>query len=138
MGDVHQSIRDALASEGPIRRQIVRRWIQKAATVETDALLYELTDKAWNRIEPKLERRETCALIERYLLGCIREDPRGGQALGRYDAAGELELWFDHLAGMDDTQEILQTAVSAITTVFLTSDDDVRRAIEHGFLEHVL
>ena len=39
---------------------------------------------------------------------------------------------------MNDTREILQSAVDAVTTLFLAGDDDVRRAIETGVLEHVL
>jgi hypothetical protein len=138
MNELSQSIEDALQSEGPIPRELVRRWMQDATTVEVDALLYKLTGEAWNRIEPPLERGETCALIERYLLGCIRENPQGGVALSRYGAAGELEAWFDHLASIDDTAEILRGVVASVTTLFLTGDDHIRGAIETGFLEHVL
>jgi hypothetical protein len=73
-----------------------------------------------------------------YLLRCIRENPQNGVALSRYEAASELEAWFDHLANTEGTSEILQGAVSAVTTLFLTGDDQVRLAIETGFLEHVL
>ncbi len=138
MDELNRSILNALESDGPIPRQRVRGWIQQAATVQADAQLYKLTREAWSRIEPRLEMAETCTLIERYLLGCIREDPQGGVALTRYEAAGELEAWFDLLAHKEDTGEILQSAVDAVTTLFLAGDDHVRRAIETGFLEHVL
>jgi hypothetical protein len=69
---------------------------------------------------------------------CIRENPQGGTALPRYEAAGELEVWFDHLANMGDRQETLQAGAAAVTSLYLTSNDDVRVAIETGFLEHVL
>ena len=138
MNVLEQSIRLALESQGPIPRQLVREWIEKADSVEADALLYKLTGKAWTRIEPSLESGETCALIQRYLLRCVRENPRGGVALNRYEAAGELETWFDHLAGMEDTREILQGVAAAVTDLFLTGDELIRGAIETGFLEHVL
>jgi len=138
MDELKQSIQIALVSEEPISRQLVREWIRRAASVEADALLYKLTRDAWNRIEPNLESVETCALIQRYLLRCIGENPQGGTALNRYEAAGELEAWFDHLAGMEDKRDILHRVVAGVTELFLNGDDDVRRAIETGFLEHVL
>jgi hypothetical protein len=137
MDELDRSILNALGSDGPIPRQRVRGWIHHSANVQADALLYKLTREAWSRIEPHLETAETCMLIERYLLGCIRENPQDDVALTRYEAAGELEAWFDQLAHMKDTREILQSAVDAVTTLFLVGDDDVRRAIETGFLEHL-
>jgi len=101
-------------------------------------LLYGLTDKAWHRINPALEKDETCQLICRYFLSCIRENPQGEIALGRYDAAGALEVWIDHLSNVEDTEEILREIAAAVTELFLAGDDGVRRAIETGFLEHVL
>ena len=101
-------------------------------------MLYKLTDEAWNRIEPPLEGQETCALIQRYLLRCIRENPQGGAALSRYEAAGVLEAWFDHLASTQDGPAPLQAVVVAVTDLFLGGDDLVRGAIATGFLKHVL
>lgn len=138
MNEFHQSIRRALESESRISRKRVRHWIQRADSAEADALLYKLTGEAWNRIEPPLEPAETCALIQRYLLRCVRENPEGGFALNRYDAAGQLESWFDHLADMEDSHEILHGVAAAVTDLFLRSDESVRQAIETGFLEHVL
>jgi len=65
-------------------------------------------------------------------------DPDGGIALSRYEAAGELERWFDYLAERGDAHDIVQGVVIAVTDLFLSSDDDIRRAIETGFLEHVM
>jgi hypothetical protein len=138
MDELTRSIRSALQSKDRIPGPLVREWIQRASDVETDALLYQLTREGWNRIEPRLEAAETCALIQRYLLGCIRDNPNSGSALSRYEAAGELEAWFDHLASQEDTHEILRGIVGEITTLFLNGDDQVRAAVETGFLEHVL
>ena len=138
MAELIDVIRAAIDSEDPISRQQVREWIESVDSVEVDALLYGLTRDAWNRIEPHLESGETCAFILRYFLRCIREDPSGGVALSRYDAAGELERWFDYLAERDDARGILQGVVTEVTNLFLTSDDKIRGAIETGFLEHVL
>jgi hypothetical protein len=138
MDELEASIHVALGSGDPIPRELVREWIQRADRVEADAMLYKLTDEAWNRIEPPLEGQETCTLIERYLLRCIRENPQGGGALSRYEAAGAREAWFDHLSSTEDGPNRLQTVVAAVTDLFLRGDDQVRLAIETGFLEHVL
>lgn len=138
MDELKRSINQALGSELPIPRQLVREWIQRSANSDDDAMLYKLTREASNRIKPPLETAETCVLIQRYLLGCIRQNPGSGIALSRYEAAGELEAWFDHVASMEDTRDVIQGVVSEVTTLFLTGDQDVRRAIETGFLEHVL
>jgi len=125
-------------SRDPISRQDVRRWIDSAGDVGTDALLCELTRNAWHRIQPTLERDETCALIQRYLLRCIREDPDESVALTRFQAASELEGWFDLLAAHEDTHDIAHDVAAAVTQLFLTGDAATRGAIETGFLEHVL
>lgn len=131
-------IRIALESRDSISREQVREWIGRAHDVETLALLHRLTDSAWNRIIPELERDETCALIRDYLVRCILEDPKDGLALSRYEAAGELELWFDHLSEQPSTEDILKGVAAAVTELFLSSNDAVQLAIETGFLEHIL
>src|SRR5262245_5372236 len=93
-----QSIEEALASDRPIPRSVVRGWIQASSAIDVDARLYELIQKAWTRIEPPLESDDMCTLVERYLLACIREDRRDEEVLTRYDAAHELVPWFDLLA----------------------------------------
>jgi hypothetical protein len=138
MTDITQLIRVALKSKDAIPREHIRQWIKDADTVAADALLYDLTRDAWNRIQPTLERDETCALIQRYLLRCIRENPTDGLALTRHEAAAELEGWFDHLAALEDTHDIAKRVAVAVTDLFLTGDAAMRGAIETGFLEHVL
>jgi hypothetical protein len=139
MDELNSAIQAALRSDGPLQREQVRAWINAARDVETLAFLYRLSDEGWHRIEPRLTRDETCLLISRYLLLCVQENPvGGGDALTRFEAAGELEGWFDHLSGMGDTQDILQRTAASITELYLASESDVRDAIEMGFLEHAL
>jgi hypothetical protein len=138
MDELKRSIEEARASNRAISRACVRGWIERSAAVEVDALLYKLTREAWSRIEPELERDETCAFIERYLLACIRQDPHDDEALSRYEAAYELEVWFDHGARTAGGGDVLPRLVSAVTSLFLTSGREVQTAIETGFLEHVL
>lgn len=67
----------------------------------------------------------------------IREDPQNSIALPRQVAADGLEGWFDHLANKENAEDILQDDSVAVTELFLTGDDEIRYAIETGFLEHV-
>jgi hypothetical protein len=138
MTDQTAAIQAVLGSNDPIQRERVRTWIRDAIDLKTLALLFRLTDAAWNRIEPNLENDETCRLICRYFLFCIRENPQDGTGLQRYEAAGELESWIDHLSNRKDSQGNLQEVATAVTRLYLESDADVRLAIETGFLEHVL
>jgi hypothetical protein len=138
MADLAAVIQAAIESDGPIDRERVRNWIRDAIDLKTVGLLYRLSYSAWNRIEPNLERDETCGLICRDLLLCIRENPQDGTGLQRYEAAGELESWINHLSNTEDTQGNLREVATAVTTLYLESDTDVRLAIETGFLEHVL
>jgi hypothetical protein len=138
VADLPAAIQAALGSGDPIERERVRVWIRDALDLKTVALLYQLSYEAWNRIEPNLEKDETCQLICRYLLLCIRENPQDGTGLQRYEAAGELESWIDHLSNTEDTRRNLQEVAADVTTLYLESDTDVRLAIETRFLEHVL
>jgi|ERR1043166_5986807 hypothetical protein len=74
----------------------------------------------------------------RYLLGCIREDPKDEGDPGRYEAAGELEALFDHVADDPTSGDTLVEMTAAVTEFFLAGDQSVRTAIETGFLEHAL
>jgi hypothetical protein len=138
MVDLKAAIQAAIESDEPIERERVRDWIRDATDLKTVALLYRLSYEAWNRIKPNLEKDETCQLICRYLLLCIRENPQEGTVLPRFEAAGELESWFDHLSNTEGAQENLREVAAAVTTLYLESDTDVRLVIETGFLEHVL
>src|SRR5438552_2205895 len=123
MDESKEALHAALQSENPIEREQVRAWIREAHDVETLACLYQLTDKGWHRVEPRLEKDETCQLICRYLLTCIRENPDGGVAFTRHNAARELEGWIDHLSNTEDTEKILQQVAAAVTELFISSDE---------------
>lgn len=134
-------INAALSSGGPIPREKVLAWINAATDSDLATLsrLYRLTDEAYYRIQPELGKEPTCALIQRYLLGCIREGVTDNEEIEeRYEAAESLHVWFRHLLGMEDSSTVLATAANAVTTLYLESDESVRTAIETGFLEHAL
>ena len=138
MSEVATAVQAALDSEASIARELVVESCQDADDVKSLALLYRLTDEAYERIHPPLGQQETCRLIQRYLLECLRLNPEDGIAFSRYQAAWTLVSWFQHLSRLADTTPVLRDAASAVTQLYLESDTDVRTAIETGFLEHVL
>jgi hypothetical protein len=138
MSGVATAVQAALDREAPIARELVVEWCQRADDVKSLALLYRLTGEAYERIQPPLGQQETCRLIQRYLMECLRLNPEDGVAFSRYQAAWTLLSWFQHLSRLADTSPLLRNAASAVTQLYLESDTEVRTAIETGFLEHVL
>jgi len=136
-----RDITAALSSDGPISKESVLSWIDAAADSDPSTLskLYRLTGEGYFRIQPELGREPTCALIQRYLLGCIRDGVTEDEEIEeRYEAAGSLHAWFRHLLGTEGTSAVLSRAASAIMNLYLESGLEVRDAIETGFLEHAL
>ncbi len=134
-------INAALSSDGPIPCEKVLSWIDAAADSDLPTLskLYRLTGEGYYRIQPELGRGPTCTLIQRYLLGCIRYGVTDNEEIQeRYEAAASLQVWFRHLLGMDGTSAVLAGAANAVMNLYLESGEDVRDAIETGFLEHAL
>jgi hypothetical protein len=91
----------ALLSDGPIPKEKVLDWIDGAGDSDLSSLskLYRLTDTGYHRIQPELGMEPTCALIQRYLLECIRENVTDNE--DRFEAAVPLHVWFSHLLGME-------------------------------------
>ena len=139
MADLASEINAALVSDAPISREKVLLWINAAADLPTLAKLYRLTDKAYYRIQPDLGKEVTCALIQRYLLECIRQDVAGDDEIeGRFDAAQSLHFWLCRLVETGDASSILAGVARGVTELFLTGDEAIRYTIETAFLEHVL
>lgn len=135
------NIDTALSGDGPIPREEVLSWINDAADSDLPTLskLYRLTGQGYYRIQPELGRGPTCALIQRYLLGCLRDGVTDNDDIQeRYEAAATLHVWFRHLVGMDGSFEVLTAAANGLMKLYLESGEEVRVAIETGFLEHAL
>jgi hypothetical protein len=129
----------ALASNELIPRESVLRWIEAASDLPTLSKLYRLTGESYYRIQPDLGKDMTCTLIQRYLLECIRQNIVDNSEIeGRWEAAQSLHAWFRKLVEMKDTAKVLNSAVHAVTELFLAGGEEVRGAIEQGFLEHAL
>ena len=139
MPDFTHDIDAALATDGTIPREDVLRWIDGADDLETLSKLYRLTDSGYYRIQPDLGQKATCALIQRYLLECIRQNVEDSDEIqSRFEACHTLHMWLRHLVETGNMAEIIRSAARAITEVYLMSGEDVRYTIETGFLEHAL
>lgn len=140
MDDIQREIDAAVSGDAPIPREKVALWIDSASELPTLAKLYLLTDEDYHRIQPELGKEKTCELIRRYLLECIRQNASTDEGIeGRWEAARSLHAWFCHLSEQGDNSEELTKASAAVTELFLASgDNEVRGAIEQGFLEHAL
>jgi hypothetical protein len=137
--DFSAEIDTALFGDAPIPREKVLCWIQATSDLSNLAKLYRLTGEGYYRIQPDLGRDTSCALIQRYLLQCIREGVSDDDEIqGRYEAVQSLHVWFCHLLEKKDTSAVLTAAAGAVTELFLASGEVIRTAIETGFLEHVL
>jgi len=139
MTEYESEIDAALSTDNTIARQDVMRWIAHATDIVTLSKLYRLTGERYDSITPELGRDETCSLIQRYLLECIRLNVTCHEGVeGRWEAAQTMHAWFCHLGEDEGAASVLQRAAQAITDMFLQGDDDVRNAIEQGFLEHAM
>ena len=102
MSDFKSDISAALLSDGPIPKEKVLDWIAGAADSDLSTLskLYRLTDTGYHRIQPELGIEPTCALIQRYLLACIRENVIDNEEIEeRFEAAMSLHVWFRTCSG---------------------------------------
>jgi hypothetical protein len=139
MTDIHGELDAALDGSGPIARDNILRWIDAATDLLSLSKLYRLTGEHYYRIQPDLGADAECLSIQRYLLECIRLNVEGDEEIAsRWEAAETLHLWLRHLLDLEDTSDLITKAARSITNLFLTGGEDVRIAIEQGFLEHAL
>jgi len=136
--DLNREIDAALSSDCPIGRSDVVTWIIQATDLVTLSKLYRLTGESYYRIEPELGSEITCSLILRYFLECIKQDSTDNdEILGRWEAADTLHMWLRQLLNNELTA-VVSSAAQEITSLYLASGDEVRTALEQGFLEHAL
>jgi hypothetical protein len=129
----------ALEGSKPIARDDVLRWIANATDLPTLSKLYRVTGEHYYRIHPELGKDAECTAIQRYLLECIRQNVQGDEQIkDRWEAAETLHLWFRQLVEMGDAADVLGRAAQAVRELFLNSCEEIRTAIEQGFLEHAL
>jgi hypothetical protein len=139
MADYSHEIEQALYSQETLPRDTVLLWIESATDLSTLAKLYKLTGAGYYRILPELGREASCSLILRYLLECIRLDVHDSDEIDdRWEATRVLHFWLRELHESGDASGQIVNAVRSITDLFLIGGEEIRLAIEQGFLEHAL
>ncbi|MBZ5681503.1 MAG: hypothetical protein LAO24_15490 [Acidobacteriia bacterium] len=139
MDDYRIEIAAALSSPEKLPRDKVLLWIQSVDDLETLAQLYRITGEGYYLIEPELGKKAECSTVQRYLLECIRQDVSDNERIqSRWEAATTFHFWLRTLLEMGDCSDVIDGAAHAITDLFLTSGQDIRDAVEQGFLEHAL
>ena len=71
----------------------------------------------------------------RLCIASVKEDPQEPECLSRYEAA-HLLVRLAEECEVNGACSDLKQLVDAVTEAYLNGDDDVRTAIETGFLEH--
>ena len=127
-----------LGSDQPISQTQVVAWM-RSEDLRVLGALYVLTDKAWDRIQPPLDKDATCAFILRYYMRCIQEGPSSEEfVLSRYEAAHAMARWIKHLWGKrPETDTDLQQVTTTLKQAYLQGNDAVKGGLVNGVLEHV-
>lgn len=138
MTDSIREIDSALSSREPIAKDRVLSWLEPVHDLPGMAMLYRLTGEHYYRIQPELGKAASCTAVRNYLLECIRQDLQNGEFQSRWEASQTLHLWLRQLLEMKDSSDEIEKTAHAITDLFLQSGEEIRAAIEQGFLEHAL
>jgi len=127
----------ALADDGPIARDDVRRWIDSGDLLTWSAV-YELTDHAWSRIEPEIALEEQIDFMRRYLLRCIEENPAPGEHLhGGFEAAWELAACMKHWRTLGNKAAAHVRGITLeLEKMYRRSEPVTQNRILCGVLEH--
>lgn len=134
---MYAEVLSALASEGTIARDDVRRWIDSGDLLTWSAV-YTLTDKGWSRIQPELAADEQVEFKRRYLLRCIEENPPSGDYLhGGYEAAWELAGTLKHWRRMGGRAAASLRGIAVdLEKIYRRGDPATRNRVLCGVLEH--
>jgi hypothetical protein len=129
----------AVSSDGQLARLDVEKWIEATADLPTLAKLYKITGAGYYRIKPELGKELECKAVRNYLLECMRRDVRDDDDIqSRYEAAAAFHGWLPQMLEAGDCDDVIRATARLITDLFLTCGEDIRDAIEMGFLEHAL
>ena len=129
----------AVSSDGIVPRDKVLRWIESADDLTSLAGLYKLTGDGYYRIQPELGKEAACTAVRKYLLECVRQNVEHDDEIeSRWEASRTLHLWLRRLHELGGCSDEIEKTAEAITALFLSSGEEIRLAIEQGFLEHAL
>ena len=126
-----------IGEHGIIPKEHVLAWMQEK-DLEVRGAVYELTSKAWDRIQPVPTMEEQCNFMLQYLLDCICENNQETEwSHTGFEAAWELASWLKHLNTMPESERVIVTAADKLTAMYRAGGDDLKNRIATGTLEHV-
>jgi hypothetical protein len=127
-----------LASDEPVARDDVRRWIESGDLLTWSAV-YALIESDWSRVQPEVPVDEQVDFMRRYLMRCIDENPSPGVHLhGGYEAAWDLaahmKLW-RHSGGRLAT--VVRGIAVDLERLYRRAEPAARNRVLCGVMEHL-
>lgn len=120
-----------------ISKDKVLGWMRET-DIEVRGAIYELTSKAWNRIQPEITMYEQCNFMLQYLIDCIHDNQKDTEwSHTGFEAAWEFASWLKHLNKIPEAEDIIVTAVRELTAMYRAGDAELKNRIGTGVLEHV-
>src|SRR6266571_4433588 len=122
-----------------VPKQRVLEWM-RADDLEALGALYSFVMKGdyADRVQPSLTFNEYWTFVARYFERCLKENPNGEWAHGRYNAGWDLASWFGKLWNDGSVPLDAKTRIKEwLATQYKRDDADVRRCIVDATLEHL-
>jgi len=125
--------------ETKIHRERVREWMKAEDLGAQGALYAYVMDSSYSkRIEPGLTFDDYHRFVMRYFERCIEENPDDEWANSRWDAARDFVSWFRGLWKDPDVPRAALTDLKKwIGEIYKGGDDDIKRCVVDGALEHL-
>jgi hypothetical protein len=141
---VADEISDAFRAKGAaggeaIAATKVRAWMRSDDLEALGALAGALWREASvARIQPALDYEEVFRFLLEYYERCLRENPEGEWAEGRYPAGSTIASWFTALwDNASVPRERLLQIKNWLAALYRQGDDDLRLCIETATLEYL-
>lgn len=135
--DGYDQIVALFETSDPIPEENILKWMQ-SDDLKILGALYELTNQAWSRIQPKLPTSTTCRFILHYYRRCLLENPTSRDfLLNRHEAALEMANWMKYLATNSGTGEILTETENTLKELYMQGDKDLKDCILKEILEPI-
>jgi hypothetical protein len=120
-----------------IQESDIIRWMQ-SDNIEILGAVFVIFDQYADRIESMPPINIVINFYIRYFCRCLIENPSGNYAHSQYTAAHSLASWYkalrkDRLV----PKSVLRTVKDVIIDTYKQGDEEVRRCIVHGVLEHL-
>ena len=132
------AVEAALASSAVVPKQTYLTWAQEG-DLGTQGRAYELSARAWDRIQPEPTMQEQCGFMASYLLTCLATNPESDEWVhSGFEAGHELASWLKHLVKRANADEVVIPVASEIERLYRVADAAGRNRIETGALEHIL